>query len=287
MCGRYFLILFFCMALISKPGHSQRATSSPSEVSKYLTEASWNELFPHRYGIGLKDARHQNPDFYTFGSFVEAARHFPQFLAEGTVEIRKRELAAFLANIAQETSGGWQDAPGGYFKWGLYFLEENRDTAEFNRYADSSKKNYPPATGVHYYGRGPLQLSWNYNYGKFSEMWFGRKEDLLDTPDLLLKDPVLAFASAIWFWMTPQGQKPSCHDIMAGQYTPTGEDSLKGRLPGFGLVVNVINGVVECGQIKEMDKTHSRYKYYQYFCEYFQVYPGENISCGSQKPYGH
>jgi hypothetical protein len=37
----------------------------------------------------------------------------------------RRELAAFLANIAQETSGGWNDAPGGYYKWGLYFIEEN------------------------------------------------------------------------------------------------------------------------------------------------------------------
>ena len=33
-------------------------------------------------------------------------------------------MSAFLANIAQETSGGWSNAPEGYFKWGLYFLEE-------------------------------------------------------------------------------------------------------------------------------------------------------------------
>jgi hypothetical protein len=287
MCSRYLFIFFVTMALIPKPGFTQQTPASSTQISKYLTEAKWNDLFPHRYGIGLKDARHQNPDFYTFSAFAKAAGFFPHFLSDGNDESRKRELAAFLANIAQETSGGWQDAPGGYFKWGLYFLEENRDSSEINRYADSTKKNYPPVPGAHYHGRGPLQLSWNYNYGKFSEMWFGRKEDLLENPDLLLKDPVLAFASAIWFWMTPQGQKPSCHDIMVGQWIPNGEDSLKGRMPGFGLVVNVINGVVECGHPQEMQKTHSRYLYYRYFCEYFQVNPGENISCGSQKPYGH
>jgi hypothetical protein len=49
---------------------------------------------------------------------VEAAKHFPDFL-NGDADTQKRELAAFLANIAQETSGGWAEAPGGYFKWGL------------------------------------------------------------------------------------------------------------------------------------------------------------------------
>lgn len=54
------------------------------------------------------------------------------------------KLSAFLANIAQETSGGWVDAPGGYFKWRLYFLEETNAGIK-NIYNDTSKKNYPGA----------------------------------------------------------------------------------------------------------------------------------------------
>ena len=28
---------------------------------------------------------------------------------------------------------------------------------------------WPPVDGVQYYGRGPFQLSWNFNYGPFSQ----------------------------------------------------------------------------------------------------------------------
>ena len=34
-------------------------------------------------------------------------------------------------------------------------------------------KAYPCASGQMYYGRGSKQLSWNYNYGAFSQAIFG------------------------------------------------------------------------------------------------------------------
>lgn len=291
------LIYFFCFLLslidiscgqkteLPKPLKESIKNSNTTNVTKYLNEKKWNELFPHRYGIGLKDSINNNPDFYSFKTFVAAAKIFPSFLADGDESMQKRELAAFLANIAQETSGGWPTAPGGYFKWGLYFLEES-DSGHKNNYNDTSKKNYPGAEGKYYYGRGPKQLSWNYNYGQFSEAWYGSKDTLLLHPDLLSKDPVLSFASALWFWMTPQFPKPSCHDIIIGKWIPTPDDIQKGRLPGFGATVNVINGGVECGSGTDIPKTKYRYQYYQYFCKYFQVSPGDNISCANQKPFG-
>ncbi|WMT41843.1 glycoside hydrolase family 19 protein [Paenibacillus sp. D2_2] len=39
------------------------------------------------------------------------------FLKEGFKKDRKRELAAFLANLSHETGGGWATAPGGPLKW--------------------------------------------------------------------------------------------------------------------------------------------------------------------------
>lgn len=256
-----------------------------SNITKYLNEEKWNELFPNRYGIGLKDSINNNPDFYSFKSFIEAAKIFPSFVSEGDETVQKKELAAFLANIAQETSGGWETAPGGYFKWGLYFSEEN-NPGRLNTYNDTSKKKYPGVEGKYYYGRGPKQLTWNYNYGQFSEAWYGSKDTLLDHPELLSKDPVLSFASAIWFWMTAQFPKPSCHDIMIGKWTPNADDIQKGRLPGFGATVNVINGGVECGSGSDIPKTKYRYQYYLYFCKYFNVLPSDNISCANQKPFG-
>ena len=253
--------------------HKEKTT-----LTKLLTARKWNELFPNRNGK-------PTTDFYSFKAFVNAASYFPEFLASKNPIIQKRELAAFLANIAQETSGGWAEAPGGYFKWGLYFVEEKQDGIK-NNYADATKKNYPAVEGKNYFGRGPKQLSWNYNYGQFSEAWFGTKDSLLRHPELLAQNAVLSFASAIWFWMTPQFPKPSCHDIITNAWKPTDNDVQKGRLPGFGATVNVINGGVECGNGTDLDKTAYRYAYYRYFCQYFHVSPGENISCNNQKPFG-
>ena len=266
---------------IVKPLNQRLKHTAKTSLTGLLNESKWNELFPNRYQFNKKKNK---SDFYSFKAFVAASRLFPEFLS-GDLITQKRELAAFLANIAQETSGGWAEAPGGYFKWGLYFLEEKQDSS-ITIYADLSKKNYLPVAGKSYKGRGPKQLSWNYNYGQFSEAWFGSKDSLLLHPEWLAKDPVLSFASAIWFWMSPQFPKPSCHDIMTGKWKPNENDLLKGRLPGFGATVNVINGGVECGTGKELQKTAYRYQYYQYFCTYFRVSPGENISCNSQRPFG-
>jgi hypothetical protein len=262
----------------------ENINNNKTEVTKYLDEKKWNELFPHRYGIGAKDTLNNNPDFYSFKTFVIAAKLFPSFLSGSSDSTQKKELAAFLANIAQETSGGWENAPGGYFKWGLYYLEETSESR--NSYNDTSKRNYPGVAGKYYYGRGPKQLSWNYNYGQFSEAWYGSKDTLLQHPDYLSKDPLLSFASALWFWMTPQFPKPSCHDIIIGKWVPSTADIQKGRLPGFGTIVNVINGGVECGIGTDILKTKHRYQYYQYFCDYFHVFAGDNISCSNQKPFG-
>lgn len=236
----------------------------------YLDASAWEKLFPHRDPL------------YTFQAFQAACKRFPGFLSEKDDAGRRRELAAFLANIAQETSGGWAQAPGGYFAWGLHFVSENRGV-----YVDTSKHAYPPAPGKAYYGRGPAQLSWNYNYGQFSEAWFGDKQILLRDPDRVARDPVLAFASALWFWMTPQSPKPSCHQVMSGEWTPSPADLTAGRHPGFGATVNIINGGVECGSGTDKAQTKNRYGYYEYFCHFLQASAGDHIGCADQQPFGH
>ena len=293
MIKKYSTFFIFCLLLLVNICQAQtlrlpisqtlKKSNNKTNLTKYLNKKKWNELFPKRYGLGMKDTIKHNPDFYSFEVFVKAAKIFPDFLASGDDTIQKRELAAFLANVAQETSGGWTDAPGGYFKWGLYFLEENNGTGL--SYADTLKKNYPPVAGKYYYGRGPKQISWNYNYGQFSEAWYGDKQVLLNDPSLLARDPLLSFASGLWFWMTAQYPKPSCHNIICGIWQPTSDDLQKGRLPGFGGTVNVINGGVECNG-KLLTKTDYRYRYYQYFCDYFHVAMGNNVSCAGQRPFG-
>ena len=43
--------------------------------------------------------------FYTYDAFITAARAFPGFGTTGTLETRKRELAAFFGQTSHETRG--------------------------------------------------------------------------------------------------------------------------------------------------------------------------------------
>jgi len=268
---------------------SLEKTLRTSRLTKYLNAKQWNLLFPNRFHMSsLQDTAFSNKpreDFYSFQAFLRAARMFPAFLSDGDEISNKRELAAFLANMSHETSGGWDEAPGGYYKWGLYYLEEKGCMGGCPAYSDSIRKDYLPIAGKSYHGRGPLQLSWNYNYGQFSEAYFGSKDVLLQNPEMITRDPVLCFASAIWFWMEAQYPKPSCHDVICGKWIPNAKDSANGRLPGFGAVVNVINGGLECGD-QHAPNTKYRYGFYEYFCNYFKVSPGQYVTCGNQKRFG-
>ena len=266
---------------------AQKKITKHSNLSKYLNNKKWNELFPNRFDISsYNDPSHKKKkrDFFSFKAFLAAADSFPQFLSGDDTLIQKRELSAFLANIAYETGGGWDDAPGGYYKWGLYFTEEKGCEKGCPDYSDATKIKYLPVAGQSYHGRGPLQISWNYNYGQFGEIYLHNKETLLKDPGLVTRDPITCFASAIWFWITPQFPKPSCHDIITNHWIPTEKDLAAGRIPGFGAVVNVINGGIECN--KGLATSKYRHGYYLFFCNYFQVNPGLNADCDSQKPFG-
>ena len=72
---------------------------------------------------------------------------------------------------------------------------------------------YPCVPGKQYYGRGAKQLSWNYNYGAFSRAMFGDARVLLERPELVA-DTWLNFASALWFFVTPQPPKPSMLQVL-------------------------------------------------------------------------
>lgn len=196
---------------------------------------------------------------------------YADFINTGSLEDSKKELAAFLANISHETTGGWDTAPGGRFSWGLHFLEESTPIT----YRQEENKDYPPAPGQSYNGRGPIQLSWNYNYGPVSEFLYGDKNILLKNPGNVAKDAVLAFQTAIWFWMTPQAPKPSCHEVMVGKWKPTQKDINAGRKPGFGMTINIINGGLECNK-PDSDKTKDRRGFYQ---RYLTVLNASDPNC--------
>ena len=172
---------------------------------------------------------------------------FGTFLKEGFKKDRKRELAAFLANLSHETGGGWSTAPGGELKWGLFWNENiaGRTGENMDAFVDpDSSKLYPGAPDKRYYGRGPIMMSWNFNYGLFSSIIYGDKNVLLKKPEILAEDGKIGYMTAILFWMTPQNPKPSAHDVIVNKWKPTKADIAKGlKDPGFGMTIMVLNGL--------------------------------------------
>lgn len=199
-----------------------------------VSRQTFEAMFPNR-----------NP-LYSYNGLVAATQKYPSFCNQGSDEQCKREAAAFLANIAHETGDLW------------HVEEENK--ANWPHYCQTGV--YPCAQGKTYHGRGPIQLSWNYNYGACGE---ALGIDLLNNPDLVSADGAIAFMTALWFWMTPQSPKPSCHDAI--------------RTSGFGMTINVINGGIECGKGQVTPQAKHRIQLYEQYTKQLGVTPGENLSC--------
>ncbi|KAL4280695.1 hypothetical protein GQ457_03G001420 [Hibiscus cannabinus] len=133
--------------------------------------------------------------FYTYEAFVAAAKSYPAFATTGSHEIRKREVAAFLGQTSFQTAGGigWTPSIGPY-TWGYCYKKEDNPPTDYCQ----PNPSYPCVAGRNYCGRGLMLLAGNYNYGKFGET-IGRKKDLLQNPDLLIKNVTMAFEAALWF----------------------------------------------------------------------------------------
>jgi predicted chitinase len=203
---------------------------------------------------------------------------YGSFCSEKDLQTNKKELAAFFANVAHETRHG----ENGKYNDGLMYTHENNTSLPYI----SENDTYPAVTGKKYYGRGPLQLSYNGNYGYASDCIFGDKKILLNNPALVETDPIVAFKTAIYFWMTPQTYKPSAHDVMIGKWQPNTNDKAVGRTPGFGMTIVIINGPVECGKGETMSSMTDRIGYYQYFLKKLGVSdPNCACSCGKMKSY--
>lgn len=218
-----------------------------------------------------------DPSWYNNSTPVEVTVvDFEDFVNRADTTDNKRELAAFLANISKETTGGWQfpiggGSPGDYALWGLYFVHEvGYNSSNSAGVYSQASTSYPPNPAKGYYGRGPIQLSWNYNYGQFSKFLYNDVQVLLDDPDSLQRDGVTAFKSALWFWMMPQCPKPSCHQVMHDQWLPqTGAYAAsKMYQRGFAHTNNIINGGLECRSSSTTaftDKVVLRSELYKYY----------------------
>ncbi|XP_022761553.1 endochitinase EP3-like [Durio zibethinus] len=182
------------------------------------------------------DASCEGKNFYSRAAFLEAFNSFPQF---GTADDTRREVAAFFAHVTHET---------GHF---CYINEINGATRD---YCDETNTQYPCNPDRGYYGRGPIQLSWNFNYGPAGEsIGF----DGLNSPDTVATDPVISFKTALWYWV-------NFVQPVIGQ--------------GFGATIRAINGAIECDG-GNPDTVQARINYYTQYCNQLGVDPGPNLTC--------
>ena len=132
----------YCGAGCQQGPCSSKPTPSPSpsggSVESIITQDFFNRI---KSGIS---ASCKGSNFYTYNGFISAAKasNFAGFGTTGSVDVRKRELAAFFASVAHEIGN-------------LCYVEEIAKST----YCQSSAK-YPCTSGKKYYGRGPLQLTW-------------------------------------------------------------------------------------------------------------------------------
>ncbi len=216
-------------------GGSGGAIVVPShQFSDVLTEAQFNQMFPNRNG------------FYTYAGLAAAAAKFPLFAAIGDAATQKREVAAFLGNVARETGN-------------LKFIDE---LSPQSNYCQSGNAQYPCAAGQDYHGRGPMQISWNYNYGAAGA---ALGANLLANPGLVSSDATVSWETAIWFWMTVMAGGRTAHTVMV-------------QNAGFGLTINVINGNIECNG-GNSEAVNQRVNAYKSFCALLGVDPGANLTC--------
>ncbi|XP_020216512.1 endochitinase [Cajanus cajan] len=241
------------------------------DVGSVIGASLFEQLLKHR-----NDPACEGKGFFSYNAFVTAARSFGGFGTTGDSNTRKREVAAFLAQTSHETTGGAAGSSDGPYAWGYCFVTE-RDKS--NKYCDP---NAPCPQGKSYYGRGPIQLTHNYNYAQAGR---ALGVDLINNPDLVARDAVISFKTAIWFWMTPQGNKPSCHDVITNRWNPSAADRAANRVPGYGVITNIINGGLECGK-GPTPASGDRIGYYKRYCDILGITYGPNLNCRDQRPFG-
>jgi len=201
-----------------------------------VSETLFNQMFPSRNGL------------YTYAGLTNAMSAYPAFAHTGSDTTQRQEAAAFLANVGEESDS----------------LRATREynTANWPLYCDTSNGN-TCAPGQQYYGRGPLQLSWNYNYRAAGN---ALGVDLWSNPDLVATDPTIAWKTAIWYWMTGTGNAGvTPHNAMVNGM-------------GFGTTINAINGSVECGG-RAPAQVQTRINFYNNFTGMLGVPTGGNLGC--------
>ena len=84
-----------------------------------------------------------------------------------------------------------------------------------------------------YFGRGAIQLSWNYNYIKASVALTGHSQTFCQRPDLVATKEEYAWGAGLFYWMENVKNDKTCHQAVLMNTE-------------FGQTLDIINGGLEC-----------------------------------------
>ncbi|NRF66889.1 chitinase [Aquincola sp. S2] len=215
-------------------------SAAPDAAPFLPTPAQFERLFPERL------------PFYGYEGFAAAVRSMPGFASTGPEALRRREMAAFLGQIAHESDRLRALREYARENWDHYCRSGGGDSC---------------APGRQYYGRGPIQLSWNYQYRAAGQ---AIGVDLWSEPDLVATDPKIAWQTALWYWMTQPGPgRMTSHAAIVDGF-------------GFGETTRSINGALECDKPADeavQRKLARRIGFYREAAALFEVDVGERLAC--------
>jgi hypothetical protein len=182
---------------------------------------------------------------------------FSRIGREGSLDDRKREIAAIMAHLVQESGA----------------LRYMRELQPLGTYCENDA-TYPCAAGKTYLGRGPIQLTGNRNYGQAGE-YLGLGTMLLADPDRVEREAKLAWKTALYYWMGWKKTDGTSSDLLIGPH-------YRFLKEGFGASIRAMNGRLECPPA-DPTKANNRRMYYQAFCQRLGVGGcNANLECPAQ-----
>ena len=261
-------------------------------VEKILPVSQWEYLFSQR------------DKSYTYTGLLQAIAKFSGVCMTYTDgrdsdAICRKTLATMFAHFTQETGAHDPNSATPQWRQALYFVRESGCSESsygcpYNNECNPTTwqgQTWPCGKDAQgrfkqYFGRGAKQLSYNYNYGPFSDAMFGDVKVLLNNPEQVA-DTWLNLASAVFFFVYPASPKPSMLHVVDGTWKPNAVDTAAGIKPGFGATTNIINGGIECGQGYEKPQSVNRIAYYREHATALGVpIPStEELGCANQKSF--
>ncbi|MCL7045148.1 hypothetical protein MKW94_023509 [Papaver nudicaule] len=142
-----------------------------------------------------------------------------------------------------------------FYFWTTDFCYKEEIRGASRDCCDEGNRQYPCVPGKGYHGRGPIQISWNYNYSPADR---SIAFNGLNAPETVANDATISFKTAFWFWME------NVHSVITSNQ-------------GFGRTIRKINsGKCNGGN---SGAVQARIRYFRDYCNQLGVAPGNNLSC--------